>query len=68
MIDTASWFPKIFQLSNQIDIRAHEMLSYNQFKNIKMSFFASHMKQSFSALILINESWHKNGRDCKTAE
>ena len=43
-------------LSIQIDIRVLEMLRYNQVKNIKMSFYASHMKQSFSALILINES------------
>ena len=34
-------------LSIQIDIKSLELVIYNLFNNIKLSFFASHMKSSF---------------------
>ena len=35
-------------LSNQIDTKSLELVIYHQFNNIKLSFFASDMKSSFS--------------------
>ena len=41
-------------LSNQIDIKSLELVIYHKFNNIKLSFFASHMKSSFHCVRLID--------------
>ena len=41
-------------LSIQIDTKSLELVIYHQFNNIKLSFFASHMKSSFPVLDVID--------------
>ena len=39
-------------LSIQIDTKSFELVIYHQFNNIKLSFFASHMKSSFPSMYI----------------
>ena len=41
-------------LNIQIDTKSLEPIIYHQFNNIKLSFFASHIKSSFHYVRLIN--------------
>ena len=41
----------IHMLSIQIGTKSHELVIHYQFNNIKLSFFASHMKRSFPLFI-----------------
>ena len=44
-------------LSMEIDPKSLEQVIYHQFNNIKLSFFASHMKSSFHYVRLTDAVW-----------